>query len=139
MNQFRAFSRKKCPELIYCYSVLILFTGFSLAFFQHSTGHCQYRNETDQQEGDNEYPSTDRSFVGKSFQPVMSNPPAEGSCQCEADDQHDDITLSKHIEDFAGGTSHDLPDTDFLASVFTFEYGKSEHTSQADGNGNQGE
>ena len=37
MNQFRTFSRKKCPELIYCYSVLILFTGFSLAFFQLCT------------------------------------------------------------------------------------------------------
>ena len=34
MSQFRTFSRKKCPELIYCYSVLILFTGFSRTAFR---------------------------------------------------------------------------------------------------------
>ena len=109
------------------FSLDLLLFGFDTVYrtfigiFPALEGHCQYRNETDQQEGDNEYPSTDRSFVGKTFQPVMSNPPAEGSCQCEADDQHDEITFGKHIEDFAGGTSHDFPDTDFLAAVFTLK------------------
>ena len=98
-------------------------------------GHCQYRNEADQQEGNDEYPSMDWGLVRKTFQPVMPNPPAERSCQQEADHQHDEITLGKHIKNFTGRASQDFPDTDFLAAVFTFEQRKTEYTNYAEHDG----
>lgn len=41
--------------------------------------HCQYRNETDQQEGGHKYPGTDRRLVGEAFQPVVPYPPTKGT------------------------------------------------------------
>lgn len=70
--------------------------------------HCQYRNETDQQEGGHKYPGTDRRLVGEAFQPIVPYPPTKGNCQYEADHQHNEITLGKHIENLTSGTSHDF-------------------------------